>query len=194
MEKLMEEYQKYKWFFTSSNKLVVGGKSASQNDELLVKIKRMNKQFYVMHTSEPGSPFSIILSDFNEVDDRDLKECAVFTASFSRAWKMGKKKARVDIFSSLDLSKSKDMKTGTWGVKKKIKTIEADLVLFLTRQKGVLRAVPKSAAKPALLKITPGKVDKTDMLTKFQIELDNKLNQNEILAALPAGGIKIEKK
>ncbi len=193
MESIIEVYERYKWFYTSSGKLVVAGKSASQNDELLKRVKMIRKDCYIMHTSEPGSPFSVIIADIEEISEKDLEECAIFTACFSRAWKMGKKRARIDIFRSASLFKSKNMKIGTWGVREKIKSKEVELELVLTRQKGVLRAVPESAADKILFKLRPGKVDKKDMLPKFHIELDEQLNANELLAALPAGGVKIVK-
>ena len=190
----MEDYKKYKWFFTSSNKLVIGGKSAEQNDQLLKKIKESNKDYYVMHTSEPGSPFSVIIADLDDVNDKDLKECAIFTGCFSRAWKLGKKKAKVDLFLSKDIIKSRNMKTGTWGVLKRLKSFDIELKLALTKQKSIIRAVPESAAKPALLRIMPGKINKKDMLVKIQIELGEEINASDLDAALPAGGVGIVKK
>ena len=191
MKELIENYQKYKWFLTSSGKIVVGGKSASQNDELLSRIKKTNEDLVIMHTHEPGSPFSVILGD--KITSKDKKECAVFTACFSRAWKLGKKKATVDVFSSSQIHKDKSMKTGTWAVSDKVEKMEVQLELVLTRQNGMLRAVPESAAKKAMLKICPGSIDKKDALAKLELELEEPISQEEILAALPAGGFKIKR-
>src|SRR3989344_3104025 len=111
MNKSIEEnYKKYRWFFTSSNKLVIGGKSATQNDELLKELKKSNKDFIVMHTSEPGSPFSIIISDIKKVAKSDIEETAVFTGCFSRAWRIGKKKTTIDIFKLSQVYKFPQMK------------------------------------------------------------------------------------
>ena len=139
------DYKKYRWFYTSSGKLVVGGKSSSQNDELIKKLKAAKRNFIVMHTSSPGSPFSVILSD--DIDIKDKKECAVFTACFSRAWKQRKKRAKVDIFTFSQLYKLKEMKTGTWGVKGKVQRVIVGLSLVLTKQNSSLRAVPESAGR-----------------------------------------------
>ena len=49
IDNVIDNYQKYKWFFTSSGKLVVGGKSSEQNDELLRKLNASNKDFIVMN-------------------------------------------------------------------------------------------------------------------------------------------------
>ena len=189
-----EEAKKYKWFFTKSGKLVVGGKSAIQNDELLKKILKNNAERYVMHTSHPGSPFCIILSEIDEVSQADLEECAIFCGSFSRAWKEGKKKTEVHIFTTKQLSKNTKMKTGTWSVNGKIKNKIIELSLVLVKQKEILRAVPEKSVnnKEILLKIIPGKIDKSLLLAKFAVELEG-CDKNEILSALPAGGIKVQK-
>ena len=54
------DYMKFRWFFTSSGKLVVGGKSDELNERVLREY--LNPKYVVCHTSEPGSPFMIIVS------------------------------------------------------------------------------------------------------------------------------------
>ncbi len=182
-----KDFKKYRWFKSSSGKLVIGGKNASQNDELLKRIKSINNNFMVMHTSSPGSPFSVILTGVKKINKSDLEECAIFTACFSKAWKSGAKKVGVDIFKASQLYKTEEMKAGTWGVK-------AELELALTKQLGVLRAVPKKSVKNKkyiILKIIPGNLNKEDAIAKLALDLDEKFSQEEILSALPSGGIKI---
>lgn len=191
----MENYEKYRWFITSSGKLVVGGKSAAQNESLLKELKSSKDDRIVMHTSSPGSPFSVILEDIKSVKKSDIEQTAIFTASFSRAWREGKSKAPVDVFKLSDLYKLKSMKEGTWGVKNKIKTLSAPLQLVLTMQKSKLRAVPEKAVKSKkliLLRITQGKEDKISLLKRLQEFLPKSLAKEEILSALPTGGIKIK--
>ncbi len=193
---LESNYKKYKWFCTSSGKLVVGGKSAEQNDELLKLLKKQNKECVMMHTSEPGSPFSVILADVKDVKKSDIEECAVFTASFSRAWKLGKKTASIDIFKSSEIYKDSRMKTGTWGVLGRAKKVNASLMLVLTKQRGVLRAVPEKSIKSKkemIVKILPGNISKEDVLAKIQLEFGSALSHEELLSALPSGGFKVIK-
>ena len=193
----MKNYKLFRWFYTSSGKLVVGGKNAEQNDELLKEITNSSKNYFVMHTSHPGSPFSVIISDMLKVTKKDFKECAIFTGCFSRAWKERKKKTEVHLFNSENLSKKRGMKTGTWGVSAKISEIKVDLELVLVKQKKVYRAVPEISTKKSdiLLKICPGNVDKSKSLDRFKKELkDGELDRDEILSALPAGGVRICKK
>jgi hypothetical protein len=190
----MKDYKKYKWFYTSSDKLVVGGKNAKQNDELLKKVQKMKGNFYIMHTSHPGSPFSAIISDPKTVKKTDLEECAIFTGAFSRAWKKGMKKTKIHIFRKNQISKEKNMKEGMWGVSGNIKKMTVELKLALTKQKRTLRAVPLKSSNNTLLEITPGKIDKEKMFLTIKKAIKNsKLEKEEFMAALPAGGIRIDK-
>jgi hypothetical protein len=193
----MEEYKKYKWFFTKSGKLVVGGKSDSQNDDLLKSLKKSGKEYFVMHTSDPGSPFSSIIAEPKKVSKKDLEECAVFTGCFSRAWKQGKKITSVDIFMLSQINKSKRMKTGTWGVKGDIERKKVGLKLVLTRQKKILRAVPENTVlkKDILAKLAPGKIDKKEAVVGLALEINGEnTSKNELLSALPAGGVRVLRK
>lgn len=195
-QEFLKEFLRYRWFFTSTGKLVIGGKSAEQNDELLFKLKKSNEDFIVMHTASPGSPFSVILALKEEIKKTDIEEAAIFTGCFSREWRLARKKTTVDIFSLLQLYKSSTMKTGTWGVKGKIKRKIVLLKLVLAKQKNRLRAVPEKTIKnkkEIIAKIVPGNLDKKDLLSKLVLLTSSPLTQEEILSALPAGGVKIVK-
>lgn len=191
----VEDYTKYRWFFTSLGNLVIGGRSAQQNDELLIKLKKQKSDYIVMHTSSPGSPFSVIFADINKVEATEVEQTAAFTGCFSRAWRDHKKKVSVDIFKLSQLYKLKSMKVGMWGIKGKVQKRIVNLELALTKQKGKLRAVPETAIKKSetLLKIRPGKIDKKAMFPKFQVLLPDNLSEEELLQALPAGGVSIIK-
>ncbi len=191
---VISDYKKYRWFFTSSGNLVIGGKSALQNDELLSALKKTKNDFIVMHTSLPGSPFSVILSEKRFLVEKDLEETAIFTACFSKAWKLQKKSESVDIFSLSQLSKSQKMKAGSWKVSGKIKRKLVLLSLVLITQENILRAVPTPSAKKSeyLLSVYPGKSDKTLVVEKIQKALKLNFSREDILSALPPGGVRIK--
>ncbi|MEK6844248.1 MAG: NFACT RNA binding domain-containing protein [Nanoarchaeota archaeon] len=191
-----KDYQKYRWFYTSSEKLVIGGKNAEQNEMLLKTLKAEKKDKIIMHTATPGSPFSAILADVKSVKKEDINECSIFTACFSRAWRDRKIKAEVDIFKLSKLYKLNTMKVGTWGVKGKIKRISVPLALVLIKQKSKLRAVPESAAKSKkdiLLRVLPGNMDKKEILNELKEDIKSKYTEEEILSAFPSGAISIKK-
>lgn len=184
----MLDYKRYKWFFTRSGKLVVGGKSAESNDSLLRELKAMRKDLIIMHTKLPGSPFCAIIAPLETISGHDLDECAIFTGCFSRAWKEGKKTTSVHSFRLSQLNKEKDMNDGTWAVSGKVKDFNVKLELAITYQNDVIRAVPKKSAeeRDIIAVAIPGRIDKT----KVKIASLGKLNKEELISALPAGGVK----
>lgn len=186
-KKSKNDYEKYKWFVTSSNKIVIGGKSAEQNEEVVNKYKTDKKfsKYVVMHTKTPGSPFSIIMSD--KYDKKDLEETAIFTGCFSRAWREKKKSVIIDVFLVEQIVKNKNMKTGTFGVIGKIDRKPVKLKLYLTKQNGKLRAIPFNTKNS--IPIIPGKMSKDKFAEQLSIKLD--IPMEEILNALPTGGFQI---
>jgi hypothetical protein len=183
-------YQKYRWFFTASGKLVIGGKNSEQNEKLVNEILKSGLNYIVMHTSNPGSPFTMIVDQ--GTTESDLHEQAIFTACFSQEWKKGKKSCAIDIFDSKQITKNKGMKEGTFGVLGKVARRNVELKLGLELQEGVLRAVPKP--REALLWVKPGSVEKgraAKEISKVLKEKNINIEMEELLRALPSGGISI---
>jgi len=185
IKKSVMEHEKYRWFYTSSNKLVVGGKNALQNEELVKNLISSGKNYIVMHTKTPGSPFSIIESE--STDEKDIEETAIFTACFSRAWKEKKAKTLVDIFKANQIVKKKGMKLGTFGVIGKINSRTVELKLYLAKQKNILRALPYNI-KNAIF-IIPGNINKAEIAEQIAEKLKVKFEQ--ALQALPTGDSKL---
>jgi len=187
-----KDYLKYRWFFTSFRKLVVGGKSAEQNENIMKKRLDTQDNFVVMHTSSPGSPFTLIKNP----NKNDLDEMAIFTACFSQQWKQNNKEAQVDIFTTEQISKAKSMKTGTFGVVGKIQRKKAKLELTLEFQKGKLRCVPRSVVKKPFVILTPGKMSKEEAAQILVKIIKDKfhyiMSKDEIMAAIPAKDIEIK--
>lgn len=108
-----EWYEKFRWFATSTGKLVIGGKSAEQNEELVMLF--LGKENIILHTSNAGSPFCIIL---DKPEKNDISEAAIFCAKHSRDWKKNMRDVEVHVFSGKNVYKDRGMKTGTFGVRK----------------------------------------------------------------------------
>ncbi len=103
---------KFREFETSSGKLVLGGKSAGNNEQL---IKQVEPEETVLHTKPPGSPFVNIKGKARK---KDIKEAAVFCARYSQDWRDNKEDVIVHYFKGKEIFKEKRMKLGTFGVKK----------------------------------------------------------------------------
>lgn len=106
---------KFREYKISSGKLVLAGKSAENNEELVAQAKQNE---YVLHTAKPGSPFTNIKASMDETSKQDLNEAAVFCAKYSQDWRDNKKDVIVHVFTGKDIYKDKNMKEGTFGVKK----------------------------------------------------------------------------
>ena len=105
----------FRKFKTTGGKLVLAGKDAETNEELIKQVKPTE---IVLHTATPGSPFVNIKDKANK---KDIHEAAIFCAKYSRAWKKSKikpKEIEVHYFLGKNIFKSKGMKLGTFGVKK----------------------------------------------------------------------------
>lgn len=188
-----EWHERFRWFITSSGKIAIGGKSAEQNEEVVKN--HIDKEDIILHTALPGSPFLVIKSEGKNITEEDIKEAAIFCASFSQQWKKRAKKTEIHIFKPAQIFKSKGEKKGTFNVSGTIKKIQAELKLVLTIQNGKLRAVPESAAKEKIMAILPGKIKKEAAagIIKEKLRSVNLLStEQEILQALPAGGFAIK--
>ncbi|WP_136688042.1 ribosome rescue protein RqcH [Halorhabdus amylolytica] len=89
-------YDRFRWFHTSDDFLVIGGRNADQNEELVKKYLDRGDLFF--HTQAHGAPATILkASDPSEATPDDLtipetsrEEAAQFAISYSTLWKEGK--------------------------------------------------------------------------------------------------------
>jgi len=178
------EYSKYRWFFTSSGTLVVGGKSDEQNEQV---IREARAHEVILHTKSPGSPFCVIKEAVEETSE-DIKEAAIFCACFSQAWKKGKnKEVEAHIFTKAQIEKKKSMKTGTFGIKGNVEKIKVPLRLYLDFQEGKLRAVPFETDVAVIM---PGELKKEKAAEIISKKLEIPIE--EVMSALPSDGIEIK--
>jgi len=117
---------------TSSGKIVLLGKNAKNNEQL---IKQIKPDELVFHTAKPGSPFANLKGS---VTKKDIKESALFCAKLSQDWRDNKKNVEVHMFKGKDIYKTKNMKLGCFGVKKfkLIKIKKQDIERFEKNEKN----------------------------------------------------------
>jgi len=77
-------YERYWWFFTSENFLVIAGKNAGDN-ERIVKRYLTDKDFYV-HADIHGGSSGVIKTYGKDPSEITFKEACCFVACFSKAW------------------------------------------------------------------------------------------------------------
>ncbi len=82
-----EWYERFRWFITSENFLVIGGRSAPMNSEIVSKYMENNDLFF--HTQSPGAP-ATVLKNGQEAGETSIYETAQFAATYSALWREGK--------------------------------------------------------------------------------------------------------
>ncbi len=108
----MSKKTNFRKFTTENGVLILAGRNDESNEAL---ISQVEKDEEVFHTKEAGSPFVNIKG---KAKTRDVKIAATICAKYSRDWKKNKKDVEVHHFKGKDLCKEKEMKLGTFGVKK----------------------------------------------------------------------------
>ena len=88
-------YERFRWFHTSTGYLVIGGRNADQNEELVKKYMGPHDRFF--HTQAHGGPVTILKAagPSESADPVDfaattLQEAAQFAVSYSSDWKAGR--------------------------------------------------------------------------------------------------------
>jgi len=79
-----EWYERFRWFITSEGFLVIGGRNAQMNSEIVSKYLERNDLFF--HTQSPGAPVTVMKNGQN-AGETSVNESAQFAASYSALWK-----------------------------------------------------------------------------------------------------------
>lgn len=180
----------YRTFSTSSNLVVIAGKNASQNDDI---VKTARKNDLILHTLARGSPFCIIKAK-KKIDSQSIKEAAIFCASFSKAWKQKKKVVEVHAFNKANTYKTKRMPKGTYGVKRIEKKLKVKPGLAIGIKQGKMQCSPSIALDNVYIRINQGNQTKEKAAEKIKDILKNQkinIKKEKIMQLIPAGGFSI---
>lgn len=192
-----EWYEKFRWFISSEGLLVIGGRDATSN-EIVIK-KHTEKDDVVFHTDMAGSPFFIIKTEGKEVGKETIKEVADATLSYSRAWKAGLSSTEVFHVKPEQVSKQAQsgeyLTKGAFMIRGKTNYVPADMSIAIGMLKnGKVMGAPLSAIKKQCEKfvvLQQGNEKTGAIAKKIQKKIGGGLD--EIIRAIPAGGVKIVK-
>ncbi|ELY51920.1 ribosome rescue protein RqcH [Natronorubrum bangense] len=89
-------FDRFRWFHTSDGYLVIGGRNADQNEDLVKKYLEPGDK--VLHTQAHGGPVTVLKatdpseasSSDIELPDSSIEEAAQFAVSYSSVWKDGR--------------------------------------------------------------------------------------------------------
>ncbi|WP_414837599.1 ribosome rescue protein RqcH [Candidatus Nanosalina sp. VS9-1] len=79
-------FEKYRWFYSSEDFLVLVGRDAQTND-MLVK-KHMDSSDLYFHADFDGAP-SVVVKDGQDAGEKTRKEAATAAVTFAKTWKAG---------------------------------------------------------------------------------------------------------
>jgi Predicted RNA-binding protein homologous to eukaryotic snRNP len=80
-------FERFRWFYSSDDFLVIGGRDADGNEEIYLKY--LEKRDLALHTDYPGAPLTVIKTEGREVPERTVEEAAQFAVSYSNLWREG---------------------------------------------------------------------------------------------------------
>jgi predicted ribosome quality control (RQC) complex YloA/Tae2 family protein len=80
-------YERFRWYISSDAFLVIGGRDADTNEEIVKKY--MEPRDLVFHAQIRGAPIVIIKSEGREIPETTLREAAQFAIAYSAVWKEG---------------------------------------------------------------------------------------------------------
>ncbi|WP_423751729.1 ribosome rescue protein RqcH [Salinirarus marinus] len=175
-------YERFRWFHTSDDFLVIGGRNADQNEELVKKYMDANDRFF--HAQAHGGPVTLLKatgpsepSREVEFPESSLDEAAQFAVSYSSVWKEGRFAGDAYVVSPDQVSKTPE--SGEY-LEKGGFAIRGDRTYFRDVSVGVAVGItceeetrviggPPTAIEPRAetsIRLEPGKFAQNDVATR----------------------------
>jgi predicted ribosome quality control (RQC) complex YloA/Tae2 family protein len=197
-------YHRFRWFVTSDGVLVIGGRDASQNEELVKKYLEGGDLF--VHADVHGGSVVIVKGMTERMD-----EVAQFAASYSNAWKAGHFTA--DVYAARPEQVSKTAESGEYvargafvvrGERQYFRNVPLAVAIGLqvSPEVAVIGGPPTavSGRARAWVELRPGQFEPNDTAKKVVRALrerlpedewkglKNALNTEAVAAFVPPGG------
>jgi predicted ribosome quality control (RQC) complex YloA/Tae2 family protein len=185
-----EWHDNFRWIISSEGFLLVGGKDAKTNEQLIRK--HMEENDLVFHTDITGSPFVLIKNpDKKEIPQQTIKEAAEFCGSYSKAWKIGVAAVDVYYIKPDQVKKEGGLPTGSfmiYGKREWIRRIPVRIVVGTKDDKlyfGPESAVKKNVTNFVL--VVPGDYTAHEISKEIQKRLKTNINIEKIERIIPYG-------
>ena len=210
-------FEKFKWFISSDNYLIIAGRDATTN-EVVIKKHTLPKDI-VFHTDMAGSPFSIIkfessdisliqedlkVPKFNTIPETTLLETATFTLVHAKAWKLGLGGASVFWITPEQVSKEANsgefMGKGSFMIRGKTNHIIPEMNYAIGLIGNFVMGAPLTAVQKhckTIIEIVQGNEKSSVVAKKIKATFREKegidVAVDDIIKVLPAGGCDIKK-
>ncbi len=196
-------FEKFHWFESSDDFLVLAGRDAKSNEMLIKKYFEKDDKFF--HADIVGAAHVVAKSNGKQIPETTLKEAAQFAAVFCKAWQ--EKMSAVDVYSADQEQVTKQapsgeaIKTGAfmvYGKREWYKKTPVEITIGADEH-GRIISGPYNAVKEKVkfsFDIIPGDEGKNNLGKKMKIYFEKKtgteISLDEINQMLPAGDMKIK--
>lgn len=190
-------FEKFYWFITTDDILIIGGRDATTN-EIVIK-KHVENNDLVLHTDMSGSPFGVIKNDKKEnIPENTIEQAGDFICSYSRAWKMGLTTNKVFYVNKDQVTKEANpgeyLPKGSFMIRGKTQYIKNPKINFAVGiykedliMAGPTEAIQKHCQK--FVKVYQGEQKASDIAKKIQSKIGGQLD--DIIRVLPAGSYQL---
>lgn len=203
-ERNKDWFENFKWFFTTNGFLVLAGRDAKNNEQLVKKHFSINDLYF--HADIHGAPHTLLLNpDKKEIQERDKEEAANFAAIHSSAWSSGT--FSVDVYSvgygqvSKTAGSGESLGTGAFVIRGKrdyYKKIDLKIGVGFDSKRKVVISGPVSAisfASKDFFTLVPGKIKKSDICKELKDRFLKKsinVSIDDLMSNLPPGDCEIK--
>lgn len=199
-----EWFEKFKWFFSTNGFLVLAGRDAKNNEQLVKKYFTNNDLYF--HAEIHGAPHILLLNpEKKEISEIDKEEAANFAAVHSSAWSSGT--FSVDVYSvgygqvTKSAGSGESLGTGAFVIRGKrdyYKKIDLKIAVGYDSKRKVVVAGPVSAitsiSKDVYI-LVPGKTKKSDVCKELKERFLKKgisVSVDDLMSNLPPGNCEIK--
>lgn len=204
-------YEQFRWFVSSDGFLVIGGRDAQSNEDIVKRY--LEKRDIFFHTHVSGSPAVVIKTEGKEVPETTLLEAAQFTVSYSGVWKSGQ--ASGDCYRVLPEQVSKTPESGEYvptgafvirGKRNYYKDVMlgAALGIILNGEKRLIGGPVSAIRNKAkfVIEVEPGEFNQNDLSKKIYRMLTDRFEDKKLIKTiaspdkiamfLPPGGSRVK--
>ncbi|NJE42633.1 ribosome rescue protein RqcH [Thermococcus sp. GR6] len=192
-------FEKFRWFVSSEGFLVLAGKDASTNENLIKK--HMDETDLYCHADVYGAPH-VVIKDGQKAGEKTIFEACQFAVSMSKAWSQGLYSA--DAYWAHPNQVTKQAPSGEYlgkgafmiyGKRNWLRGLPLKLAVGVIEHEGENYVVcaPVEAMKAHTDKyivIRPGSLKKSELVKKIRHILEKwgyKVREEDIMATLPPG-------
>ncbi len=203
-------FEQFRWFLSSDGFLIIGGRDAQSNEDIVKKYLQKQDIFFHAHVS--GSPAVVIKTEGKVVPESTLLEAAEFTVSYSGIWKSGQVSGDAYWVNADQVSKTPEsgeyVAKGAFVIRGKRNYFKdvmlgAAIGLELGEEKRLIGGPVSSVKKRAqfILEVEPGEFNQNDISKKIYRIMNDKFEDKKLIKTmaspdriamfLPPGGSRV---